>query len=152
MILACAATAFAGNAAPARATKEEAFAFVKKTIEYFKHNGSEKAFAEFNNPKGKFIDRDLFIVIYDSTGLCFAHGYNPKLVGRNRMDEEDADGHLFVKERMELMKTQTSFWSRFLSPDPMTHKLTPKAVYCEVADDPVLKQLLFCSGAYENQP
>jgi len=40
-------------------TKEEAVAMVKKAIDYIKANGNEKAFAEFSNPKGQFVDRDL---------------------------------------------------------------------------------------------
>jgi cytochrome c len=135
-----------------RATKEECVAFVKKAIEYVKTNGSEKAFTEFSDPKGKFIDRDLYIIVYDSTGLTLAHGRNNKLVGRNRLDEQDADGTYFNRERIELMKTQTSFWTHYKITDPLTHKILPKLAYCEVMDDAVLKRLLICSGVYDAEP
>jgi len=56
---------FAGivQAAEKRGTAAEAEALVKKAIAYMKSNGREAAFAEINNPKGKFTDRDLYIFV-----------------------------------------------------------------------------------------
>jgi cytochrome c len=140
-----------GAAASDRATKEECVAFVKRAVEYFKLNGSQKALTEFINPAGKFIDRDLYIIAYDTTGLTLAHGANPKLVGRNRLDEQDTDGTYYNKERNNLMKTQNSFWTHYKFTDPITHKILPKSSYCEVTDDPVMKHVLICSGVYDVQ-
>jgi cytochrome c len=136
---------------PARANKEDVLAFVKKAVEYFHANGSEKAFAEFSDRKGKFVDRDLYIIVHSMTGVTLAHGANPKLVGMNRLEEQDADGKYYNKERNELMKTQRSFWTHYKFTDPLTHKILPKLSYCEVADDPVLIHVLVCSGIYEIQ-
>ncbi len=52
---------FSGFALAADGTPAEAKALVKKAIDYMKANGKDKAFAEFSNPKGKFVDRDLYI-------------------------------------------------------------------------------------------
>jgi hypothetical protein len=46
-------------------TAAEAEAMVKKAIAYLKANGKDKAFAEFSNPKGQFVDRDLYVTVYD---------------------------------------------------------------------------------------
>ena len=57
-------------------TKDEATAMVKKAVGFIKANGADKAYAEFSNPKGQFVDRDLYIAVYDMTGKCLAHGAN----------------------------------------------------------------------------
>lgn len=44
-------------------TAAEAEAMVKKAVAFIKSQGKDKAFAEISNPKGKFIDRDLYIFI-----------------------------------------------------------------------------------------
>ena len=80
------------SAAPGQATKAEAKAFVEKGAAYIKLHGKEKALAEFNNPKGKFVDRDLYMFAYDFNGVNLALGSNPKWVGHNFLDLDDADG------------------------------------------------------------
>jgi cytochrome c len=151
MVTAHAADTMAQSTSTARATKEEATAFVKKAVEYFKANGSEKAFAAFNDHNGKFIDKDLYIFCYDPNGVTLAHGKNPLLIGKSRLDEQDADGTYINRERMELMKTQHNFWMHYKFSDPVTHKIAPKSTYCEVVDDPALKHVLICSGVYDVQ-
>ncbi|MEM5788441.1 MAG: hypothetical protein AAGU11_14095, partial [Syntrophobacteraceae bacterium] len=58
-------------------TKDEAIAMVKKVIAYSKANGNEKTFEEVSNSSGQFVDRDLYVIIFDMTGKCLAHGANP---------------------------------------------------------------------------
>jgi len=136
------------TAKPSRGTKDQVVALVKKAVEYFKANGSEKAFAAFNDRHGMFIDRDLYIHAYDPNGTCMAHGFINKLVGMNRMDEQDAAGRYYIQERMALMKTHTSFWQDYMFSDPISHKLQSKSTYCETTPDPVLKKVLICAGVY----
>jgi hypothetical protein len=145
--------AMAEDAVPTekRGTKSEAVALVKRAVSEFKAVGADKAFAEFSAPKGPFMDRDLYILAYDSSGVCLAHGANQRLIGRNRMDEQDADGVYFVKERLERMKTEKTFWQKYKFTDPLTHKILPKSVYCEVVYDTVLKDFLICAGVYDDQ-
>ncbi|WP_347176289.1 hypothetical protein [Undibacterium sp. TS12] len=49
-------------------TAQEAEAMVKKAISYMKTKGAEAAYPEFNNPKGSFSDRDLYIFVLDLSG------------------------------------------------------------------------------------
>ncbi|MBO0759196.1 MAG: histidine kinase, partial [Bradyrhizobiaceae bacterium] len=57
-------------------TKEEAQALVKKAIAFIKEQGPEKAYAEFTDRGGKFVDRDLYVVVYRLDGKVLAHGGN----------------------------------------------------------------------------
>jgi signal transduction histidine kinase len=127
-----------------RATKDEAQALVKKAAEYVKANGPDKAYAEFDKKDGSFVDRDLYIVVYDTNGKCLAHGSNPKLIGKDLMDAEDADGKDYVKERVTLAKTQTTFWQEYKFADPISKKISPKETYCEVVSGTIV-----CGGIYK---
>src|ERR1700722_20821544 len=103
-----------------RGTKEDAVVLVRRAVEYYKLNGEEKALADFSDPQGKFIDRDLYVFANAANGVCVAHGANKKLVGRPRIDEQDIDGKYYIKERTELMKDHESFWHYYKYPDPLT--------------------------------
>lgn len=116
-------------------TSAEAVAMVKKAIQYIKANGREKAFAEFSNPKGRFIDKDLYITVYDMNGVCLAHGFNPKMVGKNMIDLKDSDGKPFVKERVELAKTKDSFWLEYKYVNPLSKQIEQKSQYVEKMGD-----------------
>jgi hypothetical protein len=119
-------------------TKDEATAMVKKAVTLIKANGAEKAYAEFSNPKGPFVDRDLYVVVYDMTGKCLAHGANAKMIGRDLIDNKDVDGKEFVKERVEMMKKQASGWQDYKFRNPTTNQIEPKAMYIERLNDVIV--------------
>ena len=99
-------------------TKPEAEAMVKKAVAEMKANGKEKAFSEISNPKGKLVNRDLYIFVYDITGKCVAHGFNQKMVGKDLADMKDPDGKFYVKERIEIAKTKGKGWQDYNSRIP----------------------------------
>lgn len=47
-----------------KGTAEQAVAMVKKGGDYLRKHGKDRAFAEFNNPKGQFVDRDLYLFTF----------------------------------------------------------------------------------------
>lgn len=131
--------AVAGVAAAAdMGTKDEAVAMVKKAVDFIKANGADKAYAEFSNPKGQFVDRDLYIAVYDMSGKCLAHGANVKMIGRDLIDNKDVDGKEFVKERVEMMKKQTSGWQDYKFRNPTSNQVEPKAMYVERVNDVIV--------------
>ncbi len=125
-------------------TAAEAEAMVKKAVQLIKTDGKEKAFPEFNNPKGKFVDRDLYITVYDLNGKCLAHGANSKMIGKDLIDLKDPDGKPFVKERVEMAKTKDKFWLDYKFTNPLSKKIEPKSMYTEKAGD-----LLINCGIYK---
>ena len=112
-------------------TAAEAEAMVKKAIQLIKTEGKVKAFAEISNPKGKFVDRDLYIFVYDIDGKCVAHGFNQKMIGKELIEMKDSDGKLFVKERVEIAKTKGHGWQDYKFTDPITKRIEPKSAYVE---------------------
>jgi len=141
-----AAAALAGNAAWAAGdvTAKEAEAMVKKGLAFVKANGKDKGYAEISNKQGQFIDRDLYLVVYQLDGKVLAHGANEKMVGKMLIELKDADGKEFVRERVELGKAKSSFWQDYKFTNPVTRKVEPKSMYCERIDDTVL-----CGGIYK---
>jgi len=118
-----------------KGSADEAVALVKKATAYMKANGSEKAFAEFNNPKGQFVDRDLYIAVFDMKGVNVAHGTNPKLVGKNLMDLKDVDGKFFIKSWYEVAAKSGSGWVDYKWTNPTTKAIEQKSTYVEKFGD-----------------
>ena len=131
------------GAAP-KATPAEAEAFVKKAVAYIDANGKEKAFAEFSNPKGKFIDRDLYIYVYDAKGKCLAHGSTPDMIGKDLINIKDPDGKFFVKDLLKVAMEKGSGWVDFKFANPLTKQVQDKAGYVVKYQD-----LMVGSGVYK---
>jgi signal transduction histidine kinase len=127
------------------ATKDEAVAMVKKAVATIKAEGPDKAYKEIDDRNGQFVDRDLFIVVYGMDGMVLAHGADAKRIGTNQMNDKDADGKEFVKERIELAKTHDSFWQSYKFMNPVTKTVEPKQMYCER-----LEQTVVCGGVYQS--
>lgn len=114
--------AFAGDSAA------DAQALVAKAIKFYQQNGYDKAVAAFNNPKGPFVHGELYIFMFNSKGRCLAHGYNPKLVGKNLNDLEDANGDLFIQEFAKKVKAGGG-WVDYQWTNPLTKKVQAKSSY-----------------------
>lgn len=79
-----------------KGTAAEAEAMVQKAIDFYKANGKDKTLAEISNPKGQFIQGDLYLFVWDMNGVVIAHGTNPKLIGKDMSQLKDVDGVRFV--------------------------------------------------------
>lgn len=125
------------------ASTKDAEAMVTKTITAIKSN-KQTTYDEITAKDQKWIDRDLYPVVYDLQGKVLAHGQNPKQVGKDLIDMKDPDGKLFVKERVELAQSKGKFWQDYKFTDPLTKKILPKQMYCEKLEDTVV-----CAGVYK---
>ena len=136
----------AGTAAMAAdgANKDDAVAMVKKAVAFIKEQSPDKAYPEFTSKDAKFIDRDLYVVVYQLDGKVLAHGSNPKFVGKDMSDAQDVDGKLYVKERVEMASKQPSFWQDYKFVNPVSKKVEPKQMYCEKLDNTAV-----CAGIYK---
>ena len=134
MVALCASAAEKGSA-------DEAVAMVKKAGEFLKKNGKEKAFAEFNNPKGQFIHKDLYIFTFlaNGDGIEQANGANVKLVGKNVTEMRDADGKYLIKDILVLgMGKEGRGWVDYKWPNPATGTIDSKRTYVERVEDVII--------------
>jgi cytochrome c len=125
------------------ASPKEAEAMVGKAVAAIKA-GKAKTYEEITKKDAKWVDRDLYVTVYDMTGKVLAHGANEKMVGKDLIELKDPDGKAFVKERMELAKSKGKFWQDYKFTDPLTKKVLPKQMYCEKLDDSAV-----CAGVYK---
>src|SRR5258708_12590155 len=101
---------FGGPAAFATdgAGKDEAVAMVKKAVAFIKEQGADKAYPEISNKAGKFIDRDLYVVVYQLDGKVLAHGSNEKFVGKDMFDPQNLTDNLYVNDPVKLTPNHPS--------------------------------------------
>jgi len=125
------------------ADQAAAQAMVAKGIAAIQADGW-RALVEMTAPRKTFVDRDLYLAVYDMNGVCMAHGQNPKQVAKNLVGVKDPDGKAFVSERLTLAKTQKAFWQEYKFTNPVTKAIQSKLAYCERVDD-----LIVCGGIYK---
>ncbi len=125
------------------AAPKEAEAMVAKAVAAIKAN-KQKTYEEITAKDPKWVDRDLYPVVYGLDGKVLAHGQNAKQVGKELIDMKDPDGKLFVKERVELARSKGKFWQDYKFTDPVTKKVLPKQMYCERLDETAV-----CAGVYK---
>jgi cytochrome c len=130
-------------AAEQRATPDEAKAMLAKAVSHIKTVGQEKALTDFMVKSGPWVDRDLYLSVYDMTGKTVAH-INPRMVGKDNMNLQDANGKYHVKERFEIVKAKGKGQQEFAFLNPMTKQIENKVMFFEKVGD-----LIVACGAYK---
>lgn len=123
-------------------TKITAVNFVKEAITFAKANGKDAVIKATN--EGKFKDGDIYLTLYDMDGKCLAHPASPARIGQSFLNDKDPDGKLFVKERIELVKTKGSGWQSYKFTNPQTKKKDIKEAYNELYDG-----IIYSCGVYK---
>ncbi len=124
--------------------KEEAKEWVKKAIAFYKKAGKAVALAEFTNPKGPFIEGDMYIFALNLKGTMLAHGVNEKYIGLDFCDVKDSDGRSFIREIVEVANTKGSGFVDYKWYNPVTKQDMEKHVYFEKVDE-----VIICSGVFK---
>jgi cytochrome c len=121
-----------------RAKPDEAKAMLTKALAHIKAVGKDKALADFMQKPGPWVDRDLYITVFDMSGKTLAHGANARLVGKDNINMQDANGKYHVKERLEIAKAKGKGQQEFAFLNPMTKQIEPKLMFFEKIDDIVV--------------
>jgi cytochrome c len=144
-LIATAALAAPGAfASEERAKPEEAKALVAKAIAHIKSAGKDKALADFMSKSAPWVDRDLYVTVYDLSGKTLAHGANPRLVGKDNINMQDANGKFHIKERLDIVKAKGKGQQEFAFLNPMTKQIEPKVMFFERIED-----LVVACGSYK---
>ena len=126
-------------------TQGDAKALVDKAVAFYKASGKRIALAEFTNPKGQFVQDELYIYVLNLKGTMLAHGVNEKFVGEEFIDLKDSDGKPFIEEIVDIANNEGSGWIDYKWYHPVTKQVLPKTVYFEKVDD-----LIICGGVYRD--
>ncbi|MGE5545884.1 MAG: cache domain-containing protein [Solirubrobacterales bacterium] len=126
-------------AQPPHHTYEEAKRFVDDAVAYLKKVGPDKAFAAFNDPRGKWVKGDLYIFVFDQKGVYRATGWKPERTGVNAWKMKDASGSLLVvQEIIKKANRDGSGLVDYLWMNPGTAKLENKTSYVVKVDEYVV--------------
>jgi signal transduction histidine kinase len=128
-----------------RGTPEQAKALVERAVQHIKEVGKEKAFEDFNDSKGSFVEGDLYIFVEDMTATNLAHGANKGLIGKSVYDLKDADGKLIGREFIAVAQASGEGWVSYKWPNPISKKIEEKSTYVKKVDD----MMILC-GAYKS--
>ena len=127
-----------------RRSQEEAKAWVQKALAFYKKAGKAIAMAELTNPKGPFIEEDMYVFVLNLKGTMLAHGVNEKYIGHDFVEVKDSDGRSFIREIVEVANTKGSGFVDYKWYNPVTKEDLVKHVYFEKVDD-----VIICSGVYK---
>ncbi len=125
-------------------SKEEAKEWVKKAIAFYKKAGKAVALAEFTNPKGPFIEGDMYIFVLNLKGTMLSHGVNEKYIGLDFCDVKDSDGRSFIREIVEVANTKGNGFVDYKWYNPVSKEDMEKHVYFEKVDE-----VIICSGVFK---
>ena len=134
------AVTVAGSALAAdRGTPAEARAMFDQAVQYMETNGAERAFAAFNNQKGQFVRKDLYVFVIDDQGVYHASGAAPEaLVGLKVLDTTDAAGTPLFREMIDATRKAPEATVRYVWLNRTTNKVEPKVSYVRKIGDYVL--------------
>lgn len=132
------------HAADGPPSTADAQAMVKKAVAFIKANGKQRSLDEINQPKGQFVERELYVFVLDKQGTTLANGVNPKIVGVNVIDMKDADGKPFIREILKMANEKGNGWQDYKWPDPVQKTIRNKSSYVEKIDD-----WYVCAGIYK---
>jgi hypothetical protein len=118
--------------------RERAIALVRRGIEHLAERGPERTFADFNDPRGRFVQGALYLAVLDMNCVVRANGANPAIVGRDDSELKDNDGKKFSAEFVQVALTRGRGWVDYKFMNPRTQRIEPKSTYVERAGDYVV--------------
>jgi cytochrome c len=134
-LVAGALLAVAGVYAGDRGTAAEAQALLDRAVKLVATDGEAKALAAFNDPKGGFQDRDLYVFCLGPDNKLTA-SRDPKLVGSDSASIKGPDGRLIGKEIQEIGK-KGGGTLEYQWPNPLSNKVETKVSYIKKAGNQI---------------
>lgn len=121
------------------ATPREARALFNEAVAYLKANGNEKAWAAFNDRKGNFVKKDLYVYVIDRQGTYVANGAAPdSLIGLKVLDSVDAAGSPLFREMIAVTEKQTEARIRYVWLNRKSNRVEPKFAWLHRQGDYIL--------------
>jgi len=97
--------------------REDLISFVNEARDFVVEQGKDKALQIFNDPGGRFVRGEHYIIAYDFNGTCLAHPYEPKMIGENVLNATDSNGVALKRNMREVAKRGSGF-SYYIWPNP----------------------------------
>lgn len=117
-------------------TRTELYDLVTRSAGYAQANGKQQALDEINNPKGSFVQGDLFVWAEDFNGTILADPYWKAGIGKNYANETDPNGAKITQVSINAIRSGSGF-THAMFPDTSANSTTavPKLIYMKAVDD-----------------
>jgi hypothetical protein len=117
-------------------SRSELYDLVSRAVDDARTNGSARALAAINDPKGPFVHGDLFVWAEGTNGTVLADPFWKEGIGQNYLDFADQNGMQTTKVGIDAMQNGTGF-SHAIFKDTASNGtvLVPKLVYMKAVDD-----------------
>ena len=127
-----------------KGSPSDARKLLKRAVRYMKKHGASESLAEFSNKSGSFVDRDIYVSVYDGTGLVVAHGWDANLIGRDVSDLTDTEGKPFMQEILRLSHENGGGNVDYFYRNPVTDQVQEKVAFFQRCGDYIIS-----IGAYK---
>jgi methyl-accepting chemotaxis protein len=121
----------------------QAVSLVKAAVEHAGKVGMERALRDFNDPHGRFVLGEMYLVAIDMDVVIRAFAPDHSRVNKDDSTRRDADGRFYGQDIVELARRDPKGWHDYRVVNPQTGRVEPKSSYYERVGD----MLLLC-GIY----
>lgn len=119
---------------------------VKSAVRFGETHTPKELFEQINNPRGKFVQGDIYLYVYDFEGNVLAHGESIELVGQNVIDEKTSEGKFRAREMIAIaMSPQGEGWYTYKS---MQGNLEKRVFIKRFVDKKTKKSYMIAGGYY----
>ncbi|MDT8991867.1 methyl-accepting chemotaxis protein [Curvibacter sp. APW13] len=126
-------------------TTDEAMHLTRKAHELIKRVGFDAAFPILHDKAGGFVDRDLYVFVFDRQGVYRVMGADLQKVGTSLFEAQGLDAQGLLDDAWERAE-QGGGWVEYTIVNPVTRDVRAKASYILPLD----QQLLVGCGAYRS--
>ena len=116
-------------------TADEARQMVFDAMVHTGRVGLERAAADFQDPQGSFINRDLYVFVFDRAGYYVVHGAAPEKDGTSLQAIEGLDSHKLVSDAFAACDETQGGWVTYAITNPLTGAVQAKISYVKPLDE-----------------
>ena len=127
-------------------TADQARQMVFDAMVHVQTVGLEQAAGDFQKPDGAFIDRDLYVFVFDREGNYVVHGAAPQKDGTHLSEIQGLDADKLVLDAWHACDENDGGWVNYAITNPLTGEVQAKSSYVIPLDE---NRLLGC-GCYLN--
>jgi len=125
-------------------TADQARQLVFDAMVHMRNVGYEQAVRDFHDPQGGFIDRDMYIFIFNRAGFYIVHGSMPEKDGSDLRAAPGLDAEKLVADAWDVCDREQGGWVNYVIINPVTREVQAKTSYVVPLDS---DRLLGC-GCY----
>ncbi len=127
-------------------TADQARQLVFDAMVHIRSAGLNQAKQDFHDKQGHFIDRDLYVFIFNRAGYYEVHGAMPEKDGTALSAIAGLDADKLVSDAWDVCDNEQGGWVNYTITNPVTREVQAKTSYVVPLDD---QRLLGC-GCYLN--